>query len=53
MIGGKEIVSRIDNLLITRQEKRKNIAEAVGISPQSFTDWSKRNSIPADRKSVV
>lgn len=38
---------RIDNLLKENGKTKKELAEYVGISPQSFYDWKTRNTIPA------
>lgn len=46
-IKGKDIVFRIDSILKTRNEKRKAVADAVGISVQPFTSWTKRGSLPS------
>ena len=45
-ITGLAIVNRIDEKLKERGEKRKSVADAVGISLQPFTSWAKRGSIP-------
>lgn len=44
---GKEIVERIDTLLIGKNIKRYALAETVGISVQAFSDWKSRGTIPA------
>ena len=46
-ITGKEIVNRIDLMLKSRNEKRKSLADEVGISLQPFTSWANRGSIPS------
>jgi len=45
--SGKDIVKRLDNLLINKKEKRKAACDFAGISTQTITDWTKRGSIPA------
>ena len=46
-IAGTLIVERIDELLKKRNLKRQILADAIGISLQSFTDWKKRNTVPS------
>jgi transcriptional regulator with XRE-family HTH domain len=45
--AGKNIVERIDKLLVFRNEKRKAVCDYADISVQTITDWDKRGSIPA------
>lgn len=45
--SGKDIVDRIDSLLIQRNEKRKALCDAVGISVQPMTSWVHRGSLPS------
>jgi transcriptional regulator with XRE-family HTH domain len=46
-ITGQEIVKRIDSVLKQKNLKRQAVADAVGISTQSFTHWSMRGSVLA------
>lgn len=46
-ISGHAIVKRIDTWLIEKNLKRQALAETIGITKQSFTDWDKRNSVPS------
>jgi transcriptional regulator with XRE-family HTH domain len=43
-IDGHELVARIDLSLMHRNQRRKALCEAVGISSQSVTDWDKKNT---------
>jgi transcriptional regulator with XRE-family HTH domain len=45
--NGRDIVKRLDTLLINKKEKRKAVCDYAGISTQTITDWTKRGSIPA------
>lgn len=45
-IKGTAIVDRIDSILKAKNIKRAYLAEKVGISQQSFTDWKRRNTVP-------
>lgn len=47
MANGKDFVDRIDNVLKQKNRKRIALAEEIGQSVQSFTDWKRRDSIPA------
>lgn len=43
---GKDLVSRIDDILKTKNKKRSALAQYLNITPQSFTDWNKRGNFP-------
>lgn len=47
MANGKDFVDRIDVILKQKNRKRLALAEEIGQSVQAFTDWKRRNSIPA------
>lgn len=47
MANGKEFVERIDIILKKKNIKRLALAEEIGQSVQAFTDWKRRDSIPA------
>jgi transcriptional regulator with XRE-family HTH domain len=46
-ISGCAIVERVDSLLKEKKDKRGAVCKALSISASSFTDWSKRGTIPA------
>ena len=46
-ITGQDIVKRVDSKLKERNLKRRAVADAVGITTQSFTHWTMRGSVPA------
>ncbi|MDR1469395.1 MAG: helix-turn-helix domain-containing protein [Spirochaetaceae bacterium] len=43
---GRELVERIDSELAKRGEKRPELARAVGLSTQAFTNWYKKGNFP-------
>lgn len=43
---GSNLVTRIDNLLKAQNLKRQALADYCGISVQSFTDWTRRGTLP-------
>lgn len=47
MMTGENIVDRVDTILKEKNLKRQALADSIGVSLQSFTDWKRRNSIPA------
>lgn len=47
MAQGKDFVDRIDTILKQKNRKRIALAEEIGQSVQAFTDWKRRDSIPA------
>lgn len=44
---GEKLVSRIDELLKLRGEKRQDLCDNTGISLQTISNWKKQNSLPA------
>ncbi len=42
-----EFTERIESLLEEKNEKRAHLAEVIGVTNQSFTDWKKRGTIPS------
>lgn len=47
MADGKGFVDRIDMILKQKNRKRLALAEEIGLSVQTFTDWKRRDSIPS------
>lgn len=45
-MNGKDFVIRIDNLLKLNNSSRKELAEVLGVTVQTFVDWKRRNTFP-------
>jgi transcriptional regulator with XRE-family HTH domain len=52
-IAGCDIVKRIDEILQKKSMVRKSVLSALGLNPSSFTDWSKRGTIPSADKALA
>jgi transcriptional regulator with XRE-family HTH domain len=46
-INGKDIVHRIDSVLIQKGIKRQSLADDIGFSVGNITHWKNRGNIPA------
>jgi transcriptional regulator with XRE-family HTH domain len=52
-VVGCDIVRRIDEILQKKSMVRKNVLIALGLNSSSFTDWSKRGTIPSADKALA
>jgi transcriptional regulator with XRE-family HTH domain len=51
-ITGCDIVKRVDEIAQKKGISRKHVLIDLGLNPSSFTDWSKRGTIPSADKAL-
>jgi transcriptional regulator with XRE-family HTH domain len=51
-ITGCDIVKRVDEIAQKKGISRKHVLIDLGMNPSSFTDWSKRGTIPSADKAL-